>query len=59
MSPNPQFPADLLTFTEEILNGKIHFFDVNLVVNSWVFLFLTLISIIFNSKEIMQFKYQS
>ena len=26
MWPNPQFPADLNTFTEEILNGKLHFF---------------------------------
>ena len=26
MLPNPQFPADLVTFTEEILNGKLHFF---------------------------------
>ena len=26
MRPNPQFPADLLTtFTEEILNEKLHF----------------------------------
>ena len=25
MRPNPQKPADLVTFTEEILNGK-HFF---------------------------------
>ena len=25
MLPNPQFPADLVTFTEEILNGKLHF----------------------------------
>ena len=25
MSPNPQFPADLVTFTEEILNGKLYF----------------------------------
>ena len=25
MSPNAQFPADLVTFTEEILNGKLHF----------------------------------
>ena len=24
MSPNPQFPADLVTFTEEILNEKLH-----------------------------------
>ena len=25
MWPNPQFPADLVKFTEEILNGKRHF----------------------------------
>ena len=25
MWPNPQFPADFVTFTEEILNGKLHF----------------------------------
>ena len=25
MCPNPQFPADLVTFTEEIGNGKLHF----------------------------------
>ena len=25
MWPNPPFPADLVTFTEEILNGKLHF----------------------------------
>ena len=25
MWPNPQFPEDLVTFTEEILNWKIHF----------------------------------
>ena len=25
MWPNPQSPADLLTFTEEFLNGKFHF----------------------------------
>ena len=24
--PNLQKPADLLTFTEEVLNGKLHFF---------------------------------
>ena len=26
MLPNPQEKADLVTFTEEILNGKLHFF---------------------------------
>ena len=25
MWPNSQFPADLVKFTEEILNGKLHF----------------------------------
>ena len=25
MLPNPQFPVDLVTFTEEMLNGKLHF----------------------------------
>ena len=25
MRPNPQFPADWVTFTKEILNGKLHF----------------------------------
>ena len=25
MWPNPQEAADLVTFTEEILNGKLHF----------------------------------
>ena len=26
MCPNPQFPADLVSFTDEILRGKLHFF---------------------------------
>ena len=26
MWPNPKFPADLLTFSEEIINRKLHFF---------------------------------
>ena len=26
MWPNPIFPADLVTFTEEILNGKLYLF---------------------------------
>ena len=26
MWPNPQFPEYLITFTEEILNGKLNFF---------------------------------
>ena len=27
MWPNPQFPADLVTFTEEIINGKVHLYS--------------------------------
>ena len=26
MWPNPQFPGDLVTFTKETLNRKLHFF---------------------------------
>ena len=26
-TPNPQFPADLVTFTEEVLDGKLHFLN--------------------------------
>ena len=25
MGPNPQFPSNLVTFTEEIFNGKLNF----------------------------------
>ena len=34
MWPNPEFPVDLLTYTEEILNKKLHFFAV--VVSIWL-----------------------
>ena len=38
MQPNPQETADLVTFTEEILNGKLHFMcserPVKIVANS-------------------------
>ena len=39
MWPNPQIPADLVTFTEEILNGKLDFFV------QWVMLVLILIDV--------------
>ena len=36
MWPNPQFPADVVTFTEEILNGKLHFLsNVNYLMSSF------------------------
>ena len=28
MRPNPLFSADLVTFTEETLNGKLHFLRI-------------------------------
>ena len=31
MWPNPQFPSDLVTFIEEILNGKVFFCAVTVV----------------------------
>ena len=33
MSPDPQFPADLVTLTEEILNGKLHFLCIERMVS--------------------------
>ena len=40
MWPNPQFPADLVTFTEEILNEKFHFLHSE---DNWEKSFLELI----------------
>ena len=31
MWSNPQFPVDLVTFNEEILNGKLQFFGSDFV----------------------------
>ena len=49
MWPNPQFPVDLVIFTEEILNGKLHFLcsAIRLATNekSWKF------KIIFYTKQ--------
>ena len=36
MWPNPEFSADLATFTEEILNGKPHFLCTELIWNGFV-----------------------
>ena len=35
MRPNPQFPADLVAFTEEIFNGKLHFL-CSVKVKNWL-----------------------
>ena len=36
MWPNPQFSADLVAFTEEMLNGKLHFLCSELCCNIFV-----------------------
>ena len=67
MWQNPQFLADLVTFAEEISNGILHFFysgleqgcftwqnRVQIFVVNGCFLFLIVISIINDSKEIVQ-----
>ena len=36
MCPNPQFPAYLVAFTEEILPGKLHFSEVSFMKMSTV-----------------------
>ena len=38
MWPNTQFPADLVTFTEEILNGKLHFLHSVFYAVNWLIL---------------------
>ena len=37
MWPNPQFSADLVIFTEEILDGKLHFLCSDKISNKWSF----------------------
>ena len=34
MWPSRQFPADLVTFTKEILNGKLYFFVQSVLMNA-------------------------
>ena len=40
-----QFPADLVTFTEEILNGKLHFFAVQIFISPQIFIRSNLLSV--------------
>ena len=40
MWPNPELPADLVTLTEEILNGKLHFL-CNVNASYWTPIFRT------------------
>ena len=43
MSPNPQFPADLVTFNEEIFNKKLHFLcSVSFkLARNWTYIYMT------------------
>ena len=48
MWPNPQFPPDLVTFTGEILNGKLHFLCsvlLSLVINPIFFALVSFFSL--------------
>ena len=38
MRPNPQVPSDLVTFTEEILNEKLHLICSARLIVLWLFL---------------------
>ena len=51
MWPNPQFPADLVTFTEEILNGKHFLCSVCLNVFQGEFLNLPAFAILNTTSE--------
>ena len=45
MWPNPQETVDLVSFTEEILNGKLHFFSsaqYSMVVYKWTYIYAKL-----------------
>ena len=37
MRPNPQETADLVTITEEVLNGKLHFWGSVAIWESYIF----------------------
>ena len=59
MWPNLQFPVDLVTFTEEILNGKLHFlcsFNQVIIVDA-IKLFSTKITFSFHNRNFFQAKF--
>ena len=62
MRPNPQLPADLVTFNEEILNGKLHFlcsqcfkFSESVFLHHHVALTLLLFRVSSSNKELLFF----
>ena len=57
MWPNPHFAADLVTFTEEILNGKLHFLcsatGISKINNSFLRIFFFLFNVL--SEKLINF----
>ena len=56
MWTNPQFPADLVTFTKEILNGKLHFLCNVFSLYTKVMLILILINVYYLQNVIFSFE---
>ena len=61
MWPNPQDTADLVTFTEEILNGKLHFCAVsgNMCITIVCYPVCQVIKLIYLSILIKSFSYMT
>ena len=55
MLPNPQFSVDLVTFTEEILHGKLHFLCSGML-NSSMFWFNKIIGKLIFAKPVVILK---
>ena len=54
MWSNPQFPADLTAFTEEILDGKLHFLSIDFCkIESLVLNETTFHSSLYNKKKLV------
>ena len=55
MWPNPQETTDLVTFTYEILNGKLHFLCSVLPSGAWCLISNTCMSLLVSTKSITDF----
>ena len=51
---NPQFPEDLVTFTEEILGGKLHFLSGLVVYTSFSQVMVQEIAVFFTLLNLFQ-----
>ena len=56
MWPNPQFPADLVTFAEEISNGKLHFLcsDYSNIADAKTLLIIWFRQLLVNRKNLLK-----